>query len=224
MPSWKIHSKIASDLIKELKVNKKYFMIGNLLPDQDEYSIPNIDKSIDRSITHFISKEDSMIGINLPDYNKMYEKYQNQFNNPVLLGYLVHLLTDFYWNNYIYDKYFIKSNDKYIGIKTNDGNIIKCDFPGANTMKQSDFKKYNNHLNVTKNNFVFYLNDKYFKEIEELKISKKDIYKVGKYLRLFDSKIEDDIDYKVLDEKELDKILENSKDFILKYLKDKKII
>lgn len=224
MPSWKIHSKIASDLTKELKVNKKYFMIGNLLPDQDEYSIPNIDKSIDRSITHFISKEDSMIGINLPDYNKMYEKYQNQFNNPVLLGYLVHLLTDFYWNNYIYDKYFIKSNGKYEGIKTNDGNIIKCDFQEANTMKQSDFKKYSNHLIVTKNNFVFYLNNKYFKEIEELKISKKDIYTVGKYLRLFDSKIEDDIEYKVLNEKELDKILENSKDFILKYLKDKKII
>ena len=128
MPSWKIHSKIANDLCKELKVNKNYFMIGNLLPDQDEYSIPNINNSVDRSITHFISKEDSMIGINLPDYDKMYKKYQNQFNNPVLLGYLVHLLTDFYWNNYIYNKYFIKEGNKYIGVKTIDGNIIKCNF------------------------------------------------------------------------------------------------
>ena len=105
MPSWKIHSKIANDLYKQLKVNKKYFMIGNLLPDQDKYNIPNIDKSVNRIITHFISSEDLKVGINLPDYNRMYEKYKDNFNNPVLLGYLVHLLTDFYWNDYIYKKY-----------------------------------------------------------------------------------------------------------------------
>ncbi|MDD6223635.1 MAG: hypothetical protein PUB18_01375 [bacterium] len=224
MPSWKIHSKIANDLYKQLKINKKYFMIGNLLPDQDKYSIPNIDKSVNRTITHFISSEDLKVGINLPDYNRMYEKYKDHFNNPVLLGYLVHLLTDFYWNDYIYNKYFIKNNEEYIGVKINNGNIVNCEFSVANSMKQSDFRKFNNLLSVRKNHFRFCLNNNFFREITELKLSKKDIYSVGKYLNLSHLKTKDNTEYKILNEIELNKLLENSKKFILKYLKDKKII
>lgn len=223
MPSWKIHSKIANDLYKQLKVNKKYFMIGNLLPDQDKYNIPNIDKSVNRIITHFISSEDLKVGINLPDYNRMYEKYKDNFNNPVLLGYLVHLLTDFYWNDYIYNKYFIKNNEEYIGVKTNKGNIVNCEFSVANAMKQSDFRKFNNLLSVRKNNFRFCLNNNFFREIQELKLSKKDIYAVGKYLDSSHLKIKDNSEYKILNETELTKLLEDSKKFILNYLKDKKI-
>ena len=42
MPSWKIHSYIGNQVNKTIKVNKKYFMIGNLLPDQDRYNIGNL--------------------------------------------------------------------------------------------------------------------------------------------------------------------------------------
>lgn len=224
MPSWKIHSKIANDLNKQLRVNKKYFMIGNLLPDQDKYNIPNITRSISRKISHFISDEDFKLGINLPNYNDMFEKYKGHFDNPVLLGYLVHLLTDFYWNNQIYNKYFIKDNDEYIGIKTNNKNILNCDFPTANKMKQSDFRKFNNSLSVRKNNFRFCLNNNFFEEIEELKLSKKDIYVVGKYLDSTHSKTIDNSDYEILNERELNKLLNDSEKFIIQYLKDKKII
>lgn len=223
MPSWKIHSKIANDLCKQLKVNKKYFMIGNLLPDQDKYNIPNLEKNISRTVSHFINEEDASIGINLPDYNRMYEKYSGHFKNPVLLGYLVHLLTDFYWNNYIYNKYFIKNNGKYIGVKTNKGDLIKCDFVDANAMKHNDFIKYNNLLSVRKNNFRFCLNNNFFKQIDELKLSKKDIYTIGKYLDSSHLKIKNDNEYKILNEEELTKLLEDSKMFILDYLKNKKI-
>lgn len=224
MPSWKIHSKIANDLYKQLKVNKKYFLIGNLLPDQDKYNIPSLDKNIKRTTTHFISNEDFEKGINLPDYNRMYEKYKDKLKNPVLLGYLVHLLTDFYWNDYIYNKYFIKNNCEYIGVKTNDGNIVNCQFSTANAMKQSDFKKFNNMLSVRKNNFRFCLNNNFFREVQELKLTKKDIHNVGKYLNLSHLKTKDNIEYKILNEIELNKLLENSENFILKYLKDKEII
>mgnify|MGYP005874198735 CR=1 FL=1 len=111
MPSWKIHVYIGNKIRKELKVNRKYFMIGNLLPDQDRYNIKNLKKNIPRYITHFINKDECKIGINLPNYEKMYSKYQNKFKNPVLLGYLVHLLTDYYFNNYIYENYFIKDDN-----------------------------------------------------------------------------------------------------------------
>lgn len=39
MPSWKIHVYIGNRIRKELKINRKYFMIGNLLPDQDRYNM-----------------------------------------------------------------------------------------------------------------------------------------------------------------------------------------
>lgn len=224
MPSWKIHSKIANDLNKSLRVNKKYFMIGNLLPDQDKYNIPNITGGINRKISHFISDEDFKNGINLPNYNDMFEKYKGRFSNPVLLGYLVHLLTDFYWNNHIYKNYFIKDNNKYIGVKINEGKIFNCDFSDANKMKQNDFKKFNNSLSIKKNNFRFCLNNKFFKEIEELKLSKKDIYFVGKYFNSSYPKTIDNEDYKILDEIELNKLINDSEKFILQYLKDKEII
>ena len=100
MPSWKIHSYIGNQVNKTIKVNKKYFMIGNLLPDQDRYNIGNLKRNIPRTTTHFIKREDYLIGINLPYYDKMYNKYKDKFKNPVLMGYLVHLLTDYYFNNY----------------------------------------------------------------------------------------------------------------------------
>lgn len=224
MPSWKIHSKIANDLYKQLNVNKKYFMIGNLLPDQDKYNIPNLNRNIKRTITHFISDEDYEKGINLPDYDKMFNKYKDDFKNPVLFGYLVHLLTDFYWNNYIYTNCFIKNKKEYVGVKTIQGDIIKCNFKEANNIKYNDFEKYNNSLTVRKNHFRFCLNNNFFKEIKELKLLKKDIYKVGKYLNLSHKKIDDNNEYQILNENDLNKLLEDSKIFILNYLEDKRII
>ena len=79
MPSWKIHVKIGNEISKYLKVNKKNFMIGNLLPDQDKYNIPTISKNVPRNLTHFIFLKDYRIGINLPDYEKMYQKYKDDF-------------------------------------------------------------------------------------------------------------------------------------------------
>ena len=173
MPSWKIHAKIGNEISKYLKVNKKYFMIGNLLPDQDKYNIPTISKNVPRNLTHFISLEDYRIGINLPDYEKMYQKY-------------------------------------------------KDDFKTANTMKQADFQKYNNFITVRKNNFRFCLNSKYFKPIDELRLNKKDIYTVGKYLDLPHCRIADDALYQILNENVLDEIFENSIAFIIQYLQAKK--
>ena len=49
MPSWKIHSYIGNQVNKTIKVNKKYFMIGNLLPDQDRYNIGNLKRNIPRN-------------------------------------------------------------------------------------------------------------------------------------------------------------------------------
>lgn len=225
MPSWKIHVYIGNKIRKELKVNRKYFMIGNLLPDQDRYNIKNLKKNIPRYITHFINKDECKIGINLPNYEKMYSKYQNKFKNPVLLGYLVHLLTDYYFNNYIYENCFIKDdNGKYIGYKKIDGSILYCDFREANRAKQEDFKKFNDNIVVRKNNFRFCLNSKYFSEIDELKLDKKEIYAVGKYLDSSHSKMKNNTNYQILTKDEMDILVKNCIQFIFDYLEEKQVI
>ena len=56
MPSWKIHSYIGNQVNKTIKVNKKYFMIGNLLPDQDRYNIGNLKRNIPEQ-QHILLKE-----------------------------------------------------------------------------------------------------------------------------------------------------------------------
>lgn len=224
MPSWKIHTKIGNDILKQIDINKKYFMIGNLMPDQDKYNISDLKKSVSRVVTHYVSDDDFKTGINLPDYEKFYNKYKTKFYNPVIFGYLVHLLTDYYWNNYIYDKYFIKEGDNYVGVRLNSNKIYKCDFKEMNSMKQKDFEVFNQSLSVRKYNFRYCLNSKYFDELDEIKINRHNIYLIGKFLNLSHKKENNNNEYSILNERECIKITNECEKFIINYLKTKNLI
>ena len=115
-------------------------------------------------------------------------------------------------------------NGIYIGVKKSDGTIFNCDFKKSNSMKQNDFRKFNNSISVRKNNFRFCLNSNYLKEIEELKLDKKQIYAVGKYLDTSHKKIKDNENYQILSENKMNKLVEGCIKFILKYLKEKKLL
>ena len=208
---------------------------NDLLFTLKEYAIPqsgtyNIDM-YRKNVAILEFDESDMINLDSLDfkdkdeYEKMYSKYQNKFKNPVLLGYLVHLLTDYYFNNYIYENYFIKDdNGKYIGYKKIDGSILYCDFREANRAKQEDFKKFNDSITVRKNNFRFCLNSKYFSEIDELKLDKKEIYAVGKYLDSSHSKMKNNTNYQILTKDEMDILVKNCIQFIFDYLEKKQVI
>lgn len=103
-------------------------------------NLPTISKNVPRNLTHFIFLKDYRIGINLPDYEKMYQKYKDDF-----------------------------------------------------------------------------------KPIDELRLNKKDIYTVRKYLDLPHCRIVDDSLYQILNENVLDEIFENSIAFIIQYLQAKKL-
>ena len=61
-------------------------------------------------------------------------------------------------------------------------------------------------------------------EIEELKLDKKQIYAVGKYLDTSHKKIKDNENYQILSENKMNKLVEGCIKFILKYLKEKKLL
>ena len=104
MASSVIHMAVANEVNKVLKRDNSKLLIGSIAPD--------ISKQIgqDRTISHFIF-EDGLI-----DLDKFLDKYKNNLDDDFVLGYYIHLLTDYFWF-----KYFMPEITNYSIIKTLDG-------------------------------------------------------------------------------------------------------
>lgn len=108
MASSVIHMAVANEVNKVLKRDNSKLLIGSIAPD--------ISKQIgqDRNISHFIFKE------GLIDLDKFLDKYKNNLDDDFVLGYYIHLLTDYFWF-----KYFMPEITNYSIIKTLDGKELK---------------------------------------------------------------------------------------------------
>lgn len=130
MASLIIHMCIAKEINKKLKIKDENMLIlGSIAPD--------ISKLVGhkRSYSHF-SKENQSININL-----FLKKYQNNINNPFILGYFIHLYTDLLWEQ-VFMKSFIK-NDK---ITLLDGTIIDDTKENYKKVVYNDYDNSNNSL------------------------------------------------------------------------------
>lgn len=88
MPSAIIHAGVAKEINKKLKLDEELFILGNIAPD----CWRNSDGVSNRNLSHFL-----IIPEEGEDYKKFYYKYKNSLNDPFVLGYLIHLMTDRYW-------------------------------------------------------------------------------------------------------------------------------
>ena len=125
MASSVIHMAVANEVNKVLKRDNSKLLIGSIAPD--------ISKQIgqDRTISHFIF-EDGLI-----DLDKFLDKYKNNLDDDFVLGYYIHLLTDYFWF-----KYFMPEITNYSIIKTLDGKEL-------NLSKEEICKYiYNDYTNV----------------------------------------------------------------------------
>ncbi len=111
MASVVIHMCVASEINKKIKVcNYEEFLLGSIAPDISKIVGAN------RNLSHFISNT------NFPDIQKFLEKYGDKLDNDFMLGYFVHLYTDYLWY-----KYFV-TDINYKGLITlKDGSIIDYD-------------------------------------------------------------------------------------------------
>ena len=57
------------------------------------------------------------------EYEVFYEMYSKKMDNPIIMGYLTHLITDFLWNDMFYNGKCIKENDKLIGFINKNGKL-----------------------------------------------------------------------------------------------------
>ena len=127
MASAIIHIAVAKKLNEQLKMNEKELFLGTIAPD--------ISKHIgqDRKISHFLDEN------RIPNLNLFLKKYNNSLNIPFIMGYYIHLFTDYLWF-----KYFIKeisnSNDY---IKLLSGETLKCSKEDITKIIYNDYSNLN---------------------------------------------------------------------------------
>lgn len=148
MPSWPIHLAVAKKVNKKLKVNQELFLYGNLIPDVDKGT------SITRYDAHYYNEnlpfptvpQEKMI-----DINKFLDVYKNKLNNPLILGYYSHLLTDQFYNERVYtNKWLQDEKNNIVGIKLKNNKILKIDIEDKKGLKRKykhyDFELYGRYL------------------------------------------------------------------------------
>ena len=224
MPSWSIHLKIGKKLNEKLKLDDDSFLFGSLLPDVDS----NWGKR--RFETHYYGKKtfpkcpkESMIDIESFLYD-----YKDKLTNPLIIGYYTHLLTDNYYNEYVYYNKWIQDEfNNIIGIRRNDGGVINVynDFEKQLKYKHTDLELYGKKIFQHKDLIIPKNIDSILKSIDLLKdkfVTKENvIYRIN-YLNnefIDFNKIDEDKEYELFNEKELDDLLNNCIKYILKELK-----
>lgn len=89
MASSVIHVAVANELNKVLKKDKKSILIGSIAPDISKLLGDNKVKS------HFQDSNND-----IPNLNKFVKKYGNRLDDDFVLGYYIHLYTDYLWFKY----------------------------------------------------------------------------------------------------------------------------
>lgn len=148
MPSWKIHLHLAEQLKINYK-NKDAFLLSNVAPDiENGWILKDILHLVDSAVSHFYAKK--CVGQQLPDLQAFLEHNFHTLSTDIGLGYYCHLLTDYYWNNFINKRcYIYDSSDKIIGINTLKGAVLG-DKKFCTSLKQKDFQIFSDNLKLNK--------------------------------------------------------------------------
>lgn len=210
MPSHKIHLTIADKINKKLNKDNDSILLGSVLPDltlsnhiDSHYQDINIDK-----------------GLTNPD--EFLKEYK--IDSDLKLGYLIHLLTDRFYNRYMFDNYYLFDNEgKIIGLKI-DHKVKYLTYDKIRKVKHNEFDIYENKLIKAKSipkfestdviSKVSELNFKFDEErLKKYIIEANDphpIVKVGKY--------------KLCTKEELDLVFDNCIKYIFDYLEKNNIL
>lgn len=196
MPCHKIHIKIVQDINKELKLDNNSIMLGSVLPD--------LTITKDHGLSHFQCEDE--YPHNLANADEFIKKYPTM-KDDISIGYIIHLLTDKYYNDWYYKNYKLK------GINT------------TKDFKHNLFDQYDKYILRH-----FKLNK--FDDTDVIKMIPK--YKdldfnydyLKEYMDKFNEEIENsyiDLEYKIEKQEVLDILYNNCIKYIKKWLKDSKI-
>lgn len=225
MPSWITHLATSHQLLKEINVkDENSFIFGNIMPDiLNNYIVKETSQHKDYEITHF-TDEVNIHGIHyqFPNPQKFWKKYQSQKENPVVFGFYVHLLTDYFWNHTTYEKHFKKINDQMVAILA-DGTEKIMEYQDAIHLKQRDFRIF---TEVLKTRYpLSHLQDmpqlvENSKQIIENPLTREDIQKaIQKIEQMLEPEEKTETEkYVLFTEEQLKQYFQESIQFILQHL------
>ena len=127
MASSMIHIAVANEINKVLKRDSSQLLIGTIAPDISKLIGETKEKS------HFLTQNET----DIPDIYKFLSLYKNNLDDDFVLGYYIHLYTDYLWFKYFIPE--ISENDLIMKL---DGTTVKC--RGAMAIKYI----YNDYTNV----------------------------------------------------------------------------
>lgn len=138
MASSIIHMAVAKEINKNLKRDENQLLIGSIAPD--------ISKLVDepRYITHFAKKNDE-----IPDIKKFLRKYKNKLNDDFVMGYYIHLYTDYLWS-----KFFITEITNKNFVRKLNGDVVTLNGRMLMLYIYNDYTNLNIEL-INKYNFDF---------------------------------------------------------------------
>ena len=142
MPCWTIHLGIATKLNENYKLNKDQFLYGSILPDvlsTNPYG---------RDFSHFFGTKyhDLCKEEIITDVEGFKTAYEDKLDKDLILGYYVHILTDYFYNDYVFRNFYVRDeNDHIIGVRTKEKELLipnSNDSRGRRKYKQADFVNY----------------------------------------------------------------------------------
>ena len=128
MASAVIHMAVASEINKVLKRDYDKLIIGSIAPD--------ISKIIGETKlrSHFLVNPNN----DLPNIDVFLSAYKKYLYDDFVMGYFIHLYTDYLWFKYFVPEFYDK-----VTIKKLDGTIVKCTKDMASTYIYNDYTNIN---------------------------------------------------------------------------------
>ncbi|MBE6149268.1 MAG: hypothetical protein E7170_00920 [Firmicutes bacterium] len=217
MPSHKIHLAIAKKINDKLNLNLDCIMLGSILPD--------ICNEKNHQLSHFQFGEKDIEGLANPD--KFIDKYKDKLNNPIMMGYLIHILTDRYYNEYIFKNFYIyDNNDEPIGLYLK-GKKKLLDKKTIKNLKHKELSIYDKWL-MNNKKILKFNNFNCIDKIEYLEEASFNKENIKQYIMSLNKEIEKInmfskfcfYNYKITNKKEFDKIFNECIYYILRYIEN----
>ena len=224
MPNWGEHLLIANKILKKVKIDENLFLFGNILPDvQDGYLVKGISNIVPHKINHYDIYDKFTLVKHKLGYENFYDIYKEKLNNPIIFGYLAHLMTDAFWNNSFYTKKCINENNESVGYITRSGELIKKPRLELRTDKQKEFEIFQNYIYQNYDMKLPEYSQKIVKNaniIETININQDDVKKVVEYIKETKNNSKNqNQETKIYKIEELEKLIDETVEFVLGKIK-----
>ena len=104
---------VANEINKVIKKDTHKLLIGSIAPDISKHLGETKVKS------HFLDSEDT----DIPNIDNFLNKYKDKLDDDFVIGYYIHLYTDYLWFKYFISEIYNEENNMITKL---DGSIVKC--------------------------------------------------------------------------------------------------